>query len=259
MAATRPIQHAKARIGHHWRDHPGGNDYITLVELGEATALKEITLRYLAEAGRFHLRGLSLIDERTGTSESVVVSTAGHFRLVHSGDVKIYQNLDVLPRAFVVHRARVVEDDEAAVAAMRDESFRPNEEAILAEAPPGWEAWGTLTSSVEPVSPQATLNFDQVTMISYEPERVIIEADLASEGYLILTDTWYPGWRAYVDGTESSIIRANLLFRAIELLAGQHRVEFSYEPGSLRIGAAISSAALLAIVVGLWWWLVQRR
>jgi hypothetical protein len=288
VAATRPIQHAKARIGHHWRDHPGGNDYITLVDLGEATALKEITLRYLAEAGRFHLRGLSLIDERTGTSESVVVSTAGHFRLVHSGDVKIYQNLDVLPRAFVVHRARVIEDDEAAVAAMQDEGFRPNEEAILAEAPPGWGALGTLTSSAEPVPPQETqpaqggpvtrppvtdrlraslyfpmrqtnLNFDQVTIISYEPERVIIETDLASEGYLILTDTCYPGWRAYVDGKESSIIRANLLFRVIRLSAGQHRVEFSYEPASVKVGAAISSATLLAIVVGLWWWLVQRR
>ena len=117
VAATRPIQHAKARIGHHWRDHPSGNDYIALVDLGEATTLKEITLRYLAEAGRFHLRGLSLIDERTGTSESIVVSTTGHFRLVHSGDVKIYQNLDVLPRAFVVLRARVIEDDEAVVAA----------------------------------------------------------------------------------------------------------------------------------------------
>ncbi|HID64944.1 MAG TPA: hypothetical protein EYP49_19670, partial [Anaerolineae bacterium] len=249
VAATRPIQHAKARIGHHWRDHPGGNDYITLVDLGEATVLKEITLRYLTDVGRFHLRGLSLIDERTGTSESVVVSTAGHFRLVHSGDVKIYQNLDVLPRAFVVHRARVIEDDKAAVAAMRDESFRPNEEAILAEAPPGWGA--------EATSPQTTLNSDRVTIISYEPERVIIEADLASEGYLILTDTCYPGWRAHVDGKESPIIRANLLFRAIGLSAGQHRVEFSYEPASLKIGAAVSSATLLAIVVGLW--LVQRR
>jgi hypothetical protein len=257
VAATRPIQHAKARIGHHWRDHPGGNDYVTLVDLGEATALEEITLRYLAEAGRFHLRGLSLIDERTGTSESVVVSTAGHFRLVHSGDVKIYQNLDVLPRAFVVHRARVIEDDEAAVAAMRDESFKPNEEAILAGAPPGRGAWGTL-GSVEPVSSQSTPSFDQVTIISYEPERIIIEADLASEGYLILTDTCYPGWRARVDGKESFIIRANLLFRAINLSAGQHRVEFSYEPASLRIGAAISLATLLVIVVGLWW-PVQRR
>ncbi|MDH4137679.1 MAG: YfhO family protein, partial [Anaerolineae bacterium] len=250
VAASRPIQHAKARIGHHWRDHPGGNDYIALVDLGEATTSKEITLRYLSEAGRFHLRGLSLIDERTGTSESVVVSSAGHFRLVHSGDVKIYQNLDVLPRAFLVHRARVIEDDEAAVAAMRDESFRPNEEAILAEAPPGW---------VASVSPQATLNPDQVTMVSYEPERVIIEADLASGGYLILTDTYYPGWWARVDGKESSIIRANLLFRAISLSAGQHRVEFYYEPTSLRTGVAISSATLLVIVVGLWWWLVRRR
>ncbi len=116
-----------------------------------------------------------------------------------------------------------------------------------------------LGASAWAVSPQATLNFDQVTIISYEPERVIIEANLASEGYLILTDTCYPGWRARVDGKESSIIRANLLFRAISLSAGQHRVEFSYEPASLKVGAAISSATLLAIVVGLWWWLVQRR
>ncbi len=255
VAATRPIQHAKAKIGHHWRDHPGGNDYVALVDLGEATALKEITLRYLAEAGRFHLRGLSLIDERTGTSESVVVSTSGHFRLVHSGDVKIYQNLEVLPRAFVVHRARVIEDDGAAVAAMRDASFRPDEEAILYGAPPGQEAGGALTSSAEAVS-QGNLNLDRVTIVSYEPERVIIEADLANEGYLILTDTFYPGWKARVDGKGASILRANLLFRAIRLSAGQHRVEFSYEPVSLKIGAAVSVVTLLVIVVGL---LVRRR
>jgi hypothetical protein len=309
VAATRPIQHARARIGHHWRDHPGGNDYIALVDLGEATALKEITLRYLAKTGQFHLRGLSLIDERTGTSESVVVSTSGRFKLVHSGDVKIYQNLDVLPRAFVVHRVRVIEDDEAAVAAMRDASFRPDEEAILAEAPPGQGArgqsvpkaclsslraqrsnlpgsetheiasslsllamteapmgftapdltlaWRALSGSVEPVSPRGNLNLDQVTVVSYEPERVIIEADLASEGYLILTDTFYPGWRARVDGKESSILRANLLFRALRLSAGQHRVEFSYEPTCLKIGAAVSAVTLLAIVIGLV--LVRRR
>ena len=242
VAATRPIQHARARIGHHWREHPGGNDYITRVDLGEATVLKEITLRYLARAGRFHLRGLSLIDDRTGTSKSIIVSTSGHFRLVHSGDVKIYQNLDVLPRAFVVHRARVIEDDEAAVAAMRDRSFKPDEEVILAEAPSGRGA---------SVSPQTALNPDQVTIVSYEPERVVIAADLASEGYLALMDTWYPGWRARVDGEETPIIRANLLFRAVSLSRGQHRVEFSYEPASLKIGAAISLITLMVIVVGL--------
>jgi uncharacterized membrane protein YfhO len=98
-----------------------------------------------------------------------------------------------------------------------------------------------------------------VKIVSYEPERVIIEADLASEGYLILTDTYYPGWRARVDGKESPIMRANLLFRAISLPAGQHEVEFSYEPASSKIGAAVSLATLLAIVVGLGWWLIRRR
>jgi len=235
-------RHDQARVCRHWPSNLQGNDYLARLELGEALIPRQILIEYLAPVGRLHLRGLSLIDDRTGTFVPVVVSTGGRFRLVHSGDVKIYENLDSLPRAFVVHRARVL-DDEAAIAAMKDLSFRPEEEVILA---PGGEAMNGQPGG------------GQVEVLSYEPERVVISANLAAEGYLVLTDAYYPGWHALTDGLEMPIHRANLLFRALYLPAGQHRVEFIYDPLSFKLGTAISLTALLGLVAGIAWWSRRR-
>jgi len=241
------VQHDQARVCRHWRDNPQGNDYIARLEFGEALIPRQISIEYLAPVGRLHLRGLSLIDDRTSTFMPVVVSTDGRFRVVHSGDVKIYEGLDSLPRAFVVHRARVL-DDEGAIAAMKDPAFRPENEVILAS-----DGQGGLSSTF--ISPKVGgerggAGKDEVEVLSYEPERIVISANLAEEGYLVLTDAYYPGWRALTDGLETPIYRANLLFRAVYLPEGQHRVEFIYDPLSLELGAAISLIALLGLVTG---------
>ena len=88
--------------------------------------------------------------------------------------------------------------------------------------------------------------------MSYEPERVVIETDGAGDGWLVLTDAWYPGWRATVDGAPVEITRADVLFRAVPIPAGRHRVEFAYVPISFRIGAGISLVTLVGCVVALW-------
>lgn len=238
------IRHRKAKVACHWRDNPRGNDYIARFSWEKAFVPSAISIRYLAPAGSLHLRGLTLIDERTDAFWPLVISTSGRFKLVHSGDVKIYENLDVLPRAFVVHKARVLKDDLATVAAMKDNAFKPDEEAILAEGQP---------MDVSVARP------DEVRIVSYEPERVMIEADLASEGYLILTDAYYPGWQALVDGQEEPILRADVLFRALRLPAGRHVIEFVYDPLSLKIGIFVSLIALLGVVLGLAWWLRERQ
>jgi len=67
-------------------------------------------------------------------------------------------------------------------------------------------------------------------------------------GYLVLTDTFYPGWRAYVDGVETPIYQANYLFRAVPLNAGDHEVRFVYRPKSFAVGAALSLTFLLTVV-----------
>ena len=79
----------------------------------------------------------------------------------------------------------------------------------------------------------------------------MILADMTQPGYLVLTDTYYPGWQATVDGEPTEILPANHAFRAVELSAGDHTIIFEYAPLSFRLGAWITlgAASLLAIVL----------
>jgi hypothetical protein len=239
--AARQPQHTLARVGHHWRDNPEGNDYVTRLPLNQTTALQSIAVRYLALAGRLHLRGLTLIDDRLGAFYSLTVSTSGRFRLVHSGDVKVYENLDVLPRAYVVHQAQFAADDEAALALLQDPAFDPTVSVVLAA--PG--------SPAEPKPGSQTDGDDRVSVWRYEPEHIVIEADLAYDGYLVLSDTHYPGWHVSLDGAAGVIQRANLMFRAVRLPAGHHVVEFRFQPQSLYIGMSLSAGVAILTIVGL--------
>ncbi|HEV8458138.1 MAG TPA: YfhO family protein, partial [Methylomirabilota bacterium] len=74
--------------------------------------------------------------------------------------------------------------------------------------------------------------------------------DAAAPTWLVLADTWFPGWRAWVDGREQPVWRANYAFRAVRLEPGSHDVVFRYQPGSLLFGLSLSAVAAL-ICVGL--------
>ncbi len=239
-------QHRPARVVGHWRGNPAGNDYHTLLCWDDAIYPQTIQVRYSADEGQLRLRGMTLIDQRTGTHHTLVVSSEGRYRLVHSGDVKIYQNLDVLPRAFVVHQARVIQDDESTIAAMQEESFEPDKEVILSAEGPSL----TPSGGGEP---------DWVSIVSYEPERVIIETVLESPGYLVLTDAYYPGWQALVDGRAKEILRADYYFRAVYLTEGKHLVEFLYTPVSFKAGLTVSLVSLLILVGAVAWDLLRRK
>ena len=85
-------------------------------------------------------------------------------------------------------------------------------------------------------------------------DRVIIGVKMRHPGFLVLIDTYYPGWRATVDGAPAKILPANRAFRAVGLGAGEHTVVFWYAPFSFRLGAWITlgAAVLLAAVPGVW-------
>jgi hypothetical protein len=237
--------HRAARIVGHWRGNPAGDDYYTLLEWGQAFCPSRIVVRVVTEQGELHLRGMTLLDQRTGTHRSLVVSTEGNYRLVHSGDVKIYENLDVLPRAFAVHQARFLATDAEILAALQDKAFDPAREVLLVGEHGPSQSYGQDCE-------------DDVRLVSYSPERVKVEADMDCPGYLILSDAHYPGWLALVDGRPQEILRANLLFRAVALSQGQHLVEFRYEPASLKAGLALSLVAALAVVAGAVWHVLRR-
>jgi len=230
------VRHRRGRVV---RRDEEGDEYHALVRLREPVIPQRVEVRYLLPFGEFHLRGLTLIERRTGAHRSLVVSPA--YRLVHSGDVKIYENLENLPRAFVVHRARILED---ALEAMREGAFDPGREVILSQGPVG---------RLEDGKAQ-----DRVSIVSYQPERVEVQAHLGAPGYLVLTDAYYPGWRAFVDGRPAKIERADYHFRAVYLEEGEHTIEFVYVPSSFKVGVAISLACLALVILGLGWGLRGR-
>lgn len=94
-------------------------------------------------------------------------------------------------------------------------------------------------------------------ILVYEPERVVVEVWAEEPAFLVLSDAFYPGWEAAVDGQPAAILRANILLRAVEVPAGGHTVEFTYRCRPLETGMRLSVAGLFALAasaLALAWW-----
>jgi uncharacterized membrane protein YfhO len=89
---------------------------------------------------------------------------------------------------------------------------------------------------------------ERATVAVDEPERLEVDADVAAPALLVVTDTFYPGWVATVDGIPAAVVRADHAFRAVALDPGRHRVRFDYRPAPLRRGAAASAAGVLVVL-----------
>jgi uncharacterized membrane protein YfhO len=76
-----------------------------------------------------------------------------------------------------------------------------------------------------------------------------METNAPSAGMLVLSEVFYPGWKAWVDNQETPVLRANYLFRAIELPARAHRVRFKYEPMAFMVGVGLALFTMGTLVI----------
>jgi hypothetical protein len=168
------------------------------------------------------------------------------FSLAFDGDptINAYRNDAALPRAFVVHRATVAADQEDAWQRIHEPGFEPVTTVILEGGQP---------LQVQDAGEAA------VQVVRYAPDAVEIEVDSPAEGYLVLSDPYYPGWRATVDGEPATILRADYAFRAVAVPAGPHRVTMAFRPGTWYAGLAISAGTLLLLVISGTVLLLRRR
>jgi hypothetical protein len=146
------------------------------------------------------------------------------------GNTYIYENEAFLPRAFVVYRVEVVPGQEEAMAKLL--SFDPLEMAFV--------EGGRVLNGLKAI--------ESAEIVFYSPDKITVRAELDSPGLLVLSEMWYPGWRAYDNGEEKPIYRTDYLLRGVYLDPGQHTVDFIYEPLSLRIGCSISVLSFFGYV-----------
>lgn len=169
-----------------------------------------------------------------------------NFRQVFEGggSIAVWENRTALPRAGVVHSARVGDSLPEIVQEINSGSFDPRAGVILSGSG-ARELAGT---------PNAA---DRAEITSYAPNEITLATSSEAEGFLVLGEIYAPGWRAWVDGQEVPVVRANGVFRAVPLSAGAHEVRLVYDPLTVRIGAIVS-AVTLVVVIGLWVWTGQR-
>ena len=132
---------------------------------------------------------------------------------------------------------RVNQEDEAA-RRLLDADFDGNRELLLHDAPA--DVHPTLNEVVDRDPPASAAH---VAVTSEDSEGLTIETDAPADGFLLLADTYYPGWRAEVDGTPAPIYRANLSVRAVPLPKGRHEVRFTYDPPGVRLGVRTTLVA----------------
>ena len=170
--------------------------------------------------------------------------------LIYDAGPHIYRNDAALPAAFVAPQARIVEDPETRLDTLFDPAFDPRREVLLSRPPSRPPADRVQREQASQPLP---------SVLREGPERVIIQVTMAQAGYLVLTDTYYPGWQATVDGQPAEILPADHAFRAISLDEGEHTVLFRYAPLSFRLGAWITAGAALLLGVTLAAGQLQRR
>jgi hypothetical protein len=159
------------------------------------------------------------------------------YELVYYGVNSIYRNKDYLPRAWVVHQVTQVATPAEAKEKISLPSFNPAVEAVIE---------GQLLGLGVPSDTTEVVHF-----VQYTPSYSKLEVSLQTPGLLVLSDLYYSGWTALVDGVPQSIYATNLTMRGVYLSSGAHQIEFVYSPLSFELGMYISLMTLLLIGVAL--------
>jgi hypothetical protein len=161
-----------------------------------------------------------------------------NFRLVYDQEVKIYENLKVLPRTFVVHEIEQANNYKEAQTLTSHHSFDFTKQAIVEERIP----------KAANIADQGA-SHSHSEIVHYGARKVELKVHTSPPGLAILSDVYYPGWRAEVNGQPTKIYRVNGLLRGVWLPAGEHEIVFSYWPRSFQIGFALAGFSILICLV----------
>lgn len=230
------LRHVRTSVASPWIAQNDAVHHIARLPLGAPMRVRHVELVMLLPRGELFLRGLSLFDQRTGAAAPVPLDP--RFKPIIDGDVKVYELSTTRPRASLLHQYEVVSDPQEA---MHRLAARPQSPVLPIAWPPRWSEAADAT-----LPPN-----ERLELVQWTPERVLFQASLRERGFLLWRESYYPGWRALVDGVPTEVVPAYGVFQAVPLPPGEHTVELAYDPASLRLGAIVSlgSIALLALVL----------
>jgi hypothetical protein len=154
----------------------------------------------------------------------------------------VYLNTAALPRALFVTCQRVVSDHEEAWRAIHASTFDPARTVVLER--------DQLQDIVDPGDCASPMGGSQISFLHYGVNTIKLNVEGEVDGWLLVSDVYYPGWRAKLDGTRVAVLRADYTFRAVRVPAGDHTVEMTFAPWTWHAGLALSASTWLSLASG---------
>jgi hypothetical protein len=155
----------------------------------------------------------------------------------------VYENAHAVPRAFFAPDSGVVPTGASCVGQLTEANFDPLSQIVLDQG---------ISPDGSHVSTPEDRPTGQVSLADINPVAVVIDVRTEQSGFVVLTDAYYPGWVARVNGRESPIRQADCFFRAVRVEPGASRVEFRYEPRSFRLGVLVSALSVMGLAALVW-------
>jgi hypothetical protein len=241
------------------------HDYVALLQLPSAQEIKNVSFRWTGPPATFALRKITMIDDEGRVSVPVAPlgtpsldtarwrlagkidhTNSGYGSEVKPDDIgasRVYENLRARPRAWLVPQVVQVTEEDAlrAVHSSRLSDGRTldlSTMAVVEEALPSEVAPG-------PGSP----GFNGSARVKLLTDSAMeVETNSSANAFLLTSDTYYPGWKATVDGQLVNIYQADYLIRGVVVPAGSHLVRFEFRPSTLYVGSAVSIASLILLI-----------
>jgi len=172
------------------------------------------------------------------------------WKRVYDADLRVYQRTDPLPRVWLVPKAEVIHDEAVVLQRLSANDFDPHTSVVLEQTPV--EALGDATAG----------SIGSASIVDYANNHLSLQVSATQAGWLVLSESYYPGWTAKLDGKPVEVYRADAVLRAVAVPAGEHRLEMTFLPISFVVGASLSGLALislLAVLIGAWQMERQRN
>ncbi len=148
------------------------------------------------------------------------------------GEWHIYHNGSALPHAYIVRSSDTYATPQEFARKFYAETFNPSDTVLLEKH----------RSNLSGTTGEAKI-------LQYSPEKVTMQTTTDGKEFLVLTDTYFPGWKALVDGKEASIFKANFTFRGVDVPAGVHTITFLYQPRSFSLGVTLTIMGVVGLAL----------
>ena len=195
--------------------------FSSLTDITNQDIIDLLNVRYVYSKKQLSASGLTLIRKTT----------------IKDGDWKgvwyLYKNNEMLPRAYIIPNA-IVADSNRSLSMLRKKEIDIRKTIILDKKP---------KSSLVNKTGKYTIKINK-----YEPNKISISTNISAPGYLVLSETWYPGWKVFVNGQQKELLKVDTIFRSVYLDSKENNVTFIYDPDSYEKGRIISILVLIFVL-----------